>query len=769
MSKDLQSEKKDVGGFVGGVITGSGGAGAQRLKKNIANRTLITLDIDYLTNDFWGTYEMLFDNAAALYSTHKHSPEAPRLRLIMPLDRPYFPDQYEAISRKVAQLLNIECFDDSTFQRERLMFWPSTSKDGIFQFQYQDGPFLIGTEMLRRYYDWKDTSQWPISSRVSAEHRQLADKQGDPMEKPGVIGAFCRAYSISEALDLFLGDTYTATAQENRYTYVHGSTAGGLILYDDKFAYSHHGTDPVSGRLVNAFDLVRLHKFGGQDEAINPETPIQKRPSYIRMCEWAAGDKSVGVELDVHRLQSLRAAFEEAGLETPDTGWMKKLEKTKQGENLCSIENVRLILLNDPALSNSLYYDSFRCRDAIVGPLPWRKEFEPGQSMTDSDDAGLRWYLEMVYQITGENRIRDGFRQAMFKMTHHPIRVYLREQVWDGTKRLDTLLIDYFQADDNEYVRAVTRKAFIAAVARVFQPGIEYDTMLVLVGPQGIGKSKFLKRMAAPWFSDSFPPLDNIGKAMEQLQGSWIIEIGELAGFKKSDVETIKQFLSKSEDRFRPAYGRRNEEFPRQCIFIGTTNEEDFLKDATGDRRFWPVKVPGTGIKNVFRHLRGTEVKQIWAEAYIAYNESETIHLSADLEKMGSRIKKQHTEQDFREGEIREFLEKEITVRWDSMTSYERHQWLNSDGNAFGIEEEKKRIHKVSPIEIWTDVLGNKKQDANHYKLKEIRNILLRIEGCEPRVIKTRNNGMQRGFWVNKKDYKNKAEDSENVNGLDFD
>lgn len=740
MTKDQQSEKKDVGGFVGGIINGG-----RRLGKAITSRTIVTLDIDYTTTDFWGTYELLFDNAAALYSTHKHSGDTPRLRLIMPLDREYLPDQYEAIARKVADLLNIEIFDDTTFQRERLMYWPSTSKDGEFLFKYQDGPFLNGLEILSRYHNWKDTSQWPVSSRVSDHVRVSADKQGDPLEKPGVIGAFCRAYTLTETLDLFLTEAYVPTDQENRYTYVHGSTAAGLIVYDDKFAYSHHGTDPISGKLCNAFDLVRLHRFGYLDEGTDPETPVQKRPSYSTMCEWAVKDKGVTRELDVNRLEVMRQIFGEEMGEV-DIEWMSKLQKTKSGENSCSIENVRLIVLNDPHLRTSFYYDGFRNRDTICGPLPWRKDTIDGQPMTDADDTGLRWYLETVYGITGEQRVRDGFRQAMFKLTHHPIRVYLKSLMWDQEKRLDTLLIDYFGSDDNEYVRAVTRKTFVAAVARVFQPGIDYDTMLVLVGPQGIGKSKFWKRISEPWFSDSFPPLDNIGKAMEQLQGAWVIEIGELAGFKKSDMETVKAFLSKTEDRYRPAYGRRTEEYPRQCIFIGTTNEDDFLKDATGDRRFWPVRVPGVGIKNVFRHLRGIEIKQIWAEAYAAYMESETIHLSPELEKIGSVLKKEYTEEDHREGEIREFLERELPVRWHIMNTYERQAWLKTGENAFGADEEKMKLDKICPIEIWTDVLGNREQDATYFKLKQIRDIVNKIEGWRSQRIKTRRHGQQRGF-----------------------
>lgn len=743
ISKDLQSEKKDVGGFVGGVITGAGGGGAQRLKKNIATRTLITLDIDYLTDDFWGTYTMLFDNAAALYSTHKHSPESPRLRLIMPLDRAYFPDQYEAISRKIAQLLNIECFDDSTFQRERLMYWPSTSKDGIFQFEYQDGPFLVGSEILSRYYDWKDTSQWPISSRVSAEHRQLADKQGDPMEKPGVIGAFCRAYSISEALDLFLSDIYTSTAQENRYTYVHGSTAAGLILYDDKFAYSHHGTDPVSGRLVNAFDLVRLHKFGGQDEAINPETPIQKRPSYRGMIEWALKDKTVVRENNITRLLEMGRIFEEG----EDINWLGTLKNSKEsGKAQSVIHNYEIIMENDPALKGKFYYDAFRNRDMIVGLVPWTNEANQERPFTDDDESGLRNFIETNYEIGAENKLRDAFVCLRMKNSRHPVREFLDGLQWDQYERLDSLFIDYFGAEDCAYTRDVTRKALIGAVARVMQPGIKMDNMLVLVGTQGAGKSSFIAKLGTPWYGNFKADLRHIKEAMEQLQGAWIIEMGELSSFKRSEIEIIKNFISDPSDRYRAPWGRRLQDYPRQCIFIGTTNQEDFLNDATGDRRFWPLLLEVQAATGDPFKIKNSEIEQIWAEAYKAYLDNESFHLSPEMEKLAKLAKEKHTEEDFREGLIRKHLDTKVPKEWYNWDHDKRRSFL--ENGIFGEMEtgELRRIYKIAPIEIWVDCLKQRFADAKPWDLKLIKNLMARIETWEPRVMKTGHYGTQRGY-----------------------
>ena len=227
--KTRQDEIKDIGGFVGGYLSTG-----RRKSGNVLHRQLITLDLDYAKPGFWDDFTLLYGNAALVYSTHKHAPDSPRLRLIVPLDRPVYADEYEAIARKLAGSIDIELFDPTTFQPERLMYWPSTSKDGEYIFEYQDGEWLNADEILSSYYDWKDSSEWPVSSKVDKLVQRSINKQGDPLEKPGVIGAFCRTYTVTEVLEIFLADVYEPCAVENRYTYKEGSTAAGLIVYEDK-------------------------------------------------------------------------------------------------------------------------------------------------------------------------------------------------------------------------------------------------------------------------------------------------------------------------------------------------------------------------------------------------------------------------------------------------------------------------------------------------------------------------------------------------------
>jgi putative DNA primase/helicase len=273
--RDTKDKIKDIGGFVGGYLTGG-----VRKSSAVAYRTVITLDADMASPELWATFQLLYGNAACLYSTHSHSPEKPRYRLVLPLNRHCTPEEYQPIARRIAGDLGIEQFDNTGFQDERLMYWPSCAKDGAFQFESQDGPAVDVDEVLASYTNWRDVSEWPVSERVREMIKHGQKKQGDPLEKKGIVGAFCRTYDIEQAIENFLNDVYEKTDFEDRYTYTGGSTSGGLIVYDGKFAYSHHGTDRISGQLCNSFDLVRLHLFGEQDGAAGGDTPIEKRPSY---------------------------------------------------------------------------------------------------------------------------------------------------------------------------------------------------------------------------------------------------------------------------------------------------------------------------------------------------------------------------------------------------------------------------------------------------------------------------------------------------------
>lgn len=745
MSKEEQSNVKDVGGFVGGYLSGG-----IRKNANVMYRTVATLDIDYGTVNVWDDFTMAFGFAAMIYSTHKHSSKTPRYRLVFPLSRQVSPAEYEPLCRKIAAEIGIDLFDDTTYELPRLFYWPSTSKDADFVFDYQDGPACDVDAILSQYVDYKDVSAWPLSSREGDVIAHEIKKQGDPTEKPGVIGAFCRAYSIEDAIDTFLSDKYEKTGHDGRYTYKLGSVAGGLVCYEGKFAYSHHETDPASKQLCNAFDLCRVHLFGAQDEG-SRALDVTRKPSYAAMQEFAAKDKAVKLLMARERAQAAADDFDgldDAELpEDYNDEWKAELEYTKSGKLLCNIANIILILENDPALAGHIVHDLFTGMDSAKDGLPWNKN---ANQWTDTDDANLRVWLEKHYDITGKEKIADALTAVLTRHSYHPIRDYLNGLTWDGVPRLDRIIIDYMGAEDSELNRAMSRKHFVAAVARVFNPGCKYDYCLIMSGAEGIGKSTLLRVMGGRWFNDSITTLEG-KEGMEQLRRAWVVELGELSSIKRSDVEQVKAHLSKQVDIYRAAYARRVLEHPRQCVFCGTTNEALFLKGDTGNRRFWviPVAAELRKYKDWSEAIR-RDRDQLWAEAVHYYKQGEPLYLSEELEAQAKQ-----RQQDFNDDNddpivamLDKYLSTLLPVNWDTMDIQARRSFLR-DPDPLQAEGTVKR-DKVCAAEFICEQLGKDMADKDYkYLCRRVSKMI----GDRPeweRVSSTKHAaklyGTQRGF-----------------------
>ncbi len=748
MGREEQDTIKDVGGFVGGWLKGG-----RRKTGCVEHRTLLTLDADLAQADLLDMFDLSYGRAAAVYSTHKHTPEKPRLRFIAPLCRPVTAEEYEAIGRRVAHDLGIDQFDDTSYQPTRLMFYASTAADGEFFKDFRDGPWLDPDAVLGQYHDWRDMSYWPVSSRMTDIRKRAAKKQGAPQEKPGLVGAFCRCYDIGAAIEKFLPEVYTACALPGRYTYAKGSTAAGLVLYDDGlFAYSNHATDPASGKLCNAFDLVRVHLYGDRDEDVPPDTPMSRRPSFLAMQDLAAKDTEVKRLLNRERLERAKADFEDPAEDADDESWVDELEVDRKGRVLSTIDNVYIILLHDPLLKGAVSYNDLKVRPVALQDLPWRAVADHinGSTWTDADDSALRWYLEKYYKLTGKEKIMDGMLRTAKTNAIHPIRDYLEELSWDGSPRLDTLLVDYLGADDTPYTRAVTRKTFMAAVARIFEPGCKFDYVLVLAGPQGRGKSTLVAKMAKGWYTDS---LAGIGtkEAYEGLQGYWLVELGELAAMRKLEIETIKNFISKQVDSYRAAYGRRVEDHPRQCVFIGTTNSTAFLRDDTGNRRFWPVRLGELApAKTVWGDLTQPVIDQLWAEAVALYRAGEPLTLPPELAVNAQEQQREFTEDDPRTGEVQLYLDTLLPADWGRRDKESRQGWFaeSEEIRAVGVALRER----VCVAEIWAECFSRgmgrglgtmKRQDAN-----ELRAIMRQMPGWRELPDKARFGpyGVQRGF-----------------------
>ncbi len=726
MSKEQQDRIKDIGGFVGGHLKEG-----RRKTGYVTTRQIVTLDLDFAPADFWDQLmnNLSIDGALAVYSTHKHSRMTPRFRLIIPLDRDVTPDEYEAIARKLAEKVGMDWFDPTTFQPTRLMYWPSNSADVEPFFRYYDALFTSADEILREYPDWTDVSYWPMA-KGEIDRRRPGSKQQDPLSKDNIVGAFCRTYTVTQAIEKFLSDVYEqATGKENRYTYKAGSTSAGVVIYDnDTFAYSNHSTDPASNQDCNAFDLVRIHLYGEQDDDATDKSGAQ-RPSYKAMATFAANDDKVKLTLASDKKAKAVLDFSsEAPVSEIEENWEKKLQYSETGSIKPIITNAILILKNDPELQGIRFNELSGAIEATG--LPWNR---PNKYWRDADEAQLYGYIADVYSVQfPENKFNKALAVVTDSRRFNPLRDFIRELPdWDGVPRVDTLLIDYLGAEDNAYVRAVTRKTLVGAVNRVLSPGCKHDTVLVLDGKPGIGKSTLLRKLGGKWFSDSLSLTDTRDKtAAEKLQGVWIMEIGEMQGTRKADVDILKGFISRQVDEYRAAYGRVVERHPRTCIICGTTNSTTgFLRDTTGNRRFWPVTVEG-GKKSVW-DMSEDERRQIWAEAFMYSVYGEDTFLSPELEKEAAKKQQAALEYDEREGDLVDYLETLLPDDWYNWDIGKRMDFFQQRDELSAVERTTGSLRrtKVCTREIFCECFGRPKSAYRRQDGYEIAAIMARIPG----------------------------------------
>lgn len=272
-------------------------------------------------------------------------------------------------------------------------------------------------------------------------------------------------------------------------------------------------------------------------------------------------------------------------------------------------ENVEVVLTRDPWFRSRVALNDF------TGRLEWE-----GRDIRDADLTRIRIAMARTYRLRPSLALTKecvGFVSDGVRV--HPVRDYLEGVRWDGKPRIDRLLCDYAGCDDTPLHGVLSRRFLISCVARIMQPGAKVDTVLILAGPQGYGKSTFFGALAGrPWFKDTAIDLRN-KDAYIAIRGAWIYEMAELASMRPRDAETVKAFLSAQVDTFRPPYGQFEVSQPRQCVFVGTTNEPSFLNDPTGARRFWPAEVKrAPSILEVTR-----DRDQLWAEAVVAFRAGE--------------------------------------------------------------------------------------------------------------------------------------------------
>lgn len=720
LSKEEQTKVKDVGGFILASFRNN-----QRKKTNLLEVYGIALDADFADQELIDSIELFWDYASFVYSTHKHTPDNMRLRWVIPTNRPMNPDEAEAVGRLVAKEYGIEHFDLASFRPTQPMFYPSTSKGAEFFTLPTSGEFLNVDKWLSKYGpdgSWKDPVLWPRGENEKASLHCGENMPEDPTLKKGIIGAFCRTYTIQAVIEKYLGNVYEPTDMDNRYTYKGASTHRGLVVYEDKWAYSHHQTDPAYQLLLNAYDLVRIHLFGDDKDSVN------------NMSRWVYEEDEAVRDLmrkeqEEKALDQNELAFKAVEVQESTDDWKDQLMMEGKGANVhvkpCQT-NLAIILKNDSKLANIGGVNELTGVPERKGSLPWdTKPYNPDDCrLADTDITGLHIYLETTYGLfASDNAIQKVVDKVVKDNLFHPVRNYLSGLKWDGVHRVETMLSDYLGAEDNDYTRTIARKFMAGAVARAYKPGCKWDYIVVLVGDPGAGKSTFIRLLAGDKFYTSSVVAGTSKEAYESLRGYWIGEFEEMTAFQHISQESAKQFISKQTDSYRPAYGRYEVEYKRQMVFVGSTNRYEFLNDHTGNRRYWPIDIKkGEHKKDVFKDLE-KERDQLWAEAVQIYKNGEELFIDdVEVEKKAIEEQMKHSLVSVRQDAVEEFLSIKLPENWNSMSSADHITWLKED-ESFRESGTQERS-KVCLMEIWVECFGGASKDFTKNKQREVQEYL---------------------------------------------
>lgn len=720
LDRTARSNLKDVGGYMAGELSG-----ARRLKSAVLSRSMITLDVDYADSLFPVEFDTRFPGVAAvIYNTRSDREKSRRFRVVIPFaEEVQDAAQYEAAARKIAELLGIDLFDPTTFQAERMMYWQSLSSDQPKVFEVFEGEPISAKYLLSLYgnnEEWRDIRNWAFKSDQEKETRAIVGKAmaQNPKEKAGLVGAFCRAYSVPAAIEKYLSDVYEIAPGNDRYTYKAGHSVGGMIVFDDLFCFSYHSTDPISdGRAYNAYDLVRVHKFGH----------LGKEDSTKEMNKLVCADKEcvkdmVTPDADLDDFDDYGDAVKsDSAEEVTELVW----DLDGKGNKQVTVNNFVNAFKSDPLLNGLLAYDMLKETIVFTRPSFTAKGSKKGDLVSDTDISIIKGRIERMHGIYNDAKLNDAIEQVSSDNAFHPIKLYLESLTWDGVPRIDTFLVDYMGAEDNAYTREAFRKMLLAAVTRIYEPGRKFDTALVFYSEQGVGKSTLIQRLSKGWFNDSLTNLSG-KESYEAIQFAWLVELAELSALRKSDVEAVKNFISKREDTYRGAYARRVKTHKRQCVFFGSTNDDEFLKDATGNRRFFPVAVKRTRKTHIiFEPEFDAVVDQLWAEAMEGYMLGESLTLSDKAEAIAGGTREEFTERTPIQGLIEEYLDRLFPAGYEDRFLAQRLDFLNGDLGEEGTEPK----NSFSLMELWTEALGRRKDEYTVVKARELSNAVKALKG----------------------------------------
>lgn len=353
------------------------------------------------------------------------------------------------------------------------------------------------------------------------------------------------------------------------------------------------------------------------------------------------------------------------------------------GVRVRSIYNARLIMENDTLLADVLAYDEFSeqlIKTRAIPDLGIAKGY-----WSDNDEAILRSYLDERYNLLfARDTVADAVVAVANKRVFNPVKKRVESVKWDGQPRAARYFIDYLGAEDNAYTQSITKIWLTGLIGRIYQPGIKFEIVPILEGKQGIGKSTAPRNLYPEKFNDS---LSNMGKNKDdyqQLLGSWIIEVAELSAMKKTDIEGIKSFISARSDTYRNSYGHYATPHPRKCVFIGTTNQQDYLKDATGERRFYPIKCGVNQPRKDVQHPQEQDILQVLAEAKFWFESGEDLYPDTDTLNVAQRYQSEASVVDLTKETVEDFLNMAVPANWDELTLSTKQSYFTHRNDADG-------------------------------------------------------------------------------------
>lgn len=689
------SDEKECGNYLLGELRGR-----RRMKNTVISRSAIQLDADQAD-------EQMFEDVAGfpyrsiVHTTFNSAPDDLRLRIVLPLDRSVTPGEYRFIAKKLMEVLGVEKFDPGSIQPERYMFKPSASNPEWYRHEVNNGYEVNADVELEGYSDSVDIVETPAPPK----------NKRDPLDMPGVIGAFNRVYSIPEAIEEF-GIPYEH-AGDKRWQLVGAHGEAGVYEVTDSLTYSHHVNDPAYGVTCSAFDLVRIYHWGILDADTPPETPVNRLPSNDAALRELAEDPKVVKEM---------ALLDFDGLEEDltDDSWLMDLRRSpKTGRVTDEVHNWDLISANDPVLS-SLWWDEIALSIKTTSDLPWRDASARPQ-FNGTDRAALAMHIERKYGVRPTRALVDDLVDMRAQQNRkNPLEEYLSSLEWDGTPRLEESLPG---VAPTEYTRLVARKCLVAAVARVFAPGCKWDHTLILYGEEGLGKTHWVSRMSKGYTA----PLGDIRSkdTLLSMQRSWIVTSDEGAVMKQADNDSLKEFLTRTEDVFRMPYEREVNAYPRHSVIWATTNDKDILRRQQGNRRYLIVH---SAEQVDFNQLSDRYVDQVWAEAVHYYNQGEALFLDTEQSEAAGVEREEFTEEEPLSGLIQEWVNSPVPEGWDEMSPEARVRWYADQSDGFAAPG-TERIDRICSMQVWVECLGRRRGDHDRRDITEITRTLRNLPG----------------------------------------